>query len=57
MINFSPFFPASEELVTSFSGPGFAAHTIPEPQKRETEMMRKIKIDLFNSDFILPSQL
>jgi hypothetical protein len=61
MMNFSTFFPGSEGLVISaglappFSEAGFAAHNIPKPKRRATEMMRKIRIDLLNFDFIVPS--
>jgi hypothetical protein len=44
-------------LVPSFSEAGFAAHKISEPTKRETEMTRKIRIELLNLDFIVPPKL
>ena len=60
MMNFSPFSPGSEGLVTtaglglSFSGTGFAAHINPKPKKRVKEMIRKMRIDLLYLDFIIP---
>jgi hypothetical protein len=44
----------SAGLAPSFSESGFAAHNIPNPKRRETEMMRKIRIGLLNFDFIVP---
>jgi hypothetical protein len=63
MMNFSPFSPGSEGLVTtaglglSFSGTGFAAHRNPRPKKRVKEMIRKMRIDLLYLDFIIPPKM
>jgi hypothetical protein len=60
MTNFSTFFPASGGLAPSagfapsLSEAGFTAHKISAPTKRETEMTRKIRMDLLNFDFIVP---
>jgi hypothetical protein len=53
-----PFFPGTEGLVTpaglapAFSGPGVAAHNIPE-LKNDTEMMRPMRAVFINFDFIM----
>jgi hypothetical protein len=63
MTNFSTFFPGSGGLATSagftpsFSEAGFAANKISAPTKRETEMTRKIRMDLLNFDFIVPPKV
>jgi hypothetical protein len=43
-------------LGLSFSGAGLAAQRNSRPKKREIEMVKRIKIDLLNSDFILPQK-
>jgi hypothetical protein len=57
-VNFSPFFPGSEGLVTSadlapsFSEVGLAAPNFPMPKKRER--IRQKRMDILNFDFIVP---
>jgi hypothetical protein len=59
-VNFSAFLAGSggwvvpAGLTLSFSGTGVAAHTTPEPQKSDTEMMRQKKIDFLSLDSMPP---
>ncbi len=59
MTNFSPFFPGSDDLVTS-AGLGLslagsvAAHENPRIRKKTMEMMKEIRISFLDTDFMVP---
>jgi hypothetical protein len=63
MMNFSPFFPDSGGLVTtvglvpSFSATGFAAQRNSWLKNRTPEMMKKMKIEILNFDFMIPQKI
>ena len=44
-------------LVLSFSAAGFAAQSNPRLKNRTPEMMKKMKIEILNFDFMIPPKI